>query len=204
MKISIQRRLALLALALGLAGCASWPGSGWVTLIDGEKGLDNWNQTGDANWRIEAGGISANQGKGGYLVSKNSYKDFAIYAEFWAATDTNSGIFVRASDPAKIAADNSYEVNIWDIRPDPTYATGGIVGFAAVPVPTVHKAGGKWNTLEITAQGDLLTVKFNGVQTVELRNAKFTSGPFALQYGAGVKGATGGPIKWRKVQIKPL
>lgn len=204
MKHAYSRRLALCTLAVALAGCAHWPGSGWVTLIDGEQGLDNWNRIGDANWRIEAGGISANQGKGGYLVSKNSYKDFEIYAEFWAATDTNSGIFIRATDPAKIAADNAYEVNIWDIRPDPTYATGAIVGFAAVPVPTVYKAGGKWNTLEISAKGDELTVKLNGVQTASARNNKFPSGPFALQFGAGVQGANGGPIKWRKVQIKPL
>ena len=204
MKQHFLRRFALLALTLGLAACAGWPGSGWVTLIDGEQGLDNWNQVGDANWRIEAGGISANQGKSGFLVSKQRYKDFEIYAEFWAATDTNSGIFIRASDPAKITSDNSYEVNIWDIRPDPTYATGSIVGFAAVPVPTVHKAGGRWNTLEISARGDLLTVKLNGVQTAQTRNSKFTEGPFALQFGPGVQGVNGGPIKWRKVQIKPL
>ncbi|MDP3701790.1 MAG: DUF1080 domain-containing protein [Hylemonella sp.] len=204
MKLTFSRRLALLTLVSGLAGCASWPGSGWTTLIDGEKGLDNWNRLGDANWRAENGAIVADQGKTSYLVSKNAYKDFVIYAEFWAATDTNSGIFIRAADPAKIAADSSYEVNIWDIRPDPKYGTGAIVDFAAVPVPLVHKAGGKWNTLEITAQGDLITVKFNGVQTVSLRNGKYASGPFALQYGAGVKGAVGGPIKWRKVQIKPL
>ena len=204
MKHAFPRRLALLTLAAALTGCATMSDSGWVTLIDGEKGLDNWNRTGDANWRAEAGSISADQGKGGYLVSKNSYKDFAIYAEFWAATDTNSGIFIRAADPAKIGSDNSYEVNIWDIRPDPIYATGAIVGFAAVPVPTVYKAGGKWNTMEIQAKGDELTVKLNGVQTANVRNSKFPSGPFALQYGAGVKGATSGPIKWRKVQIKAL
>jgi hypothetical protein len=95
-------------------------------------------------------------------------------------------------------------VNIWDIRPDPIYATGAIVNFAAVPVPTVYKAGGKWNTLEVFAKGTNLTVKFNGVETVSLQNGKFPSGPFALQYGAGVKGVTGGPIKWRKVQVKAL
>ncbi len=204
MKRSSLLRLGALSLVLGLAGCASWPGSGWTTLIDGDKGLDNWNRLGDANWRAEGGAIVADQGKTSYLVSKNSYKDFMIYAEFWAATDTNSGIFIRAANPAKIGADSSYEVNIWDIRPDPTYATGSIVDFAAVPVPTVHKAGGKWNTLEIEARGEQLTVRFNGVQTVSIRNGKYASGPFALQYGAGVKGAVGGPIKWRKVQIKPL
>jgi len=204
MKLSSLLRLGLISIALGLAGCASGPGSAPVTLIDGDKGLDNWNRVGDANWRAEGGAIVADQGKSGFLVSKDSYRDFRIYAEFWAATDTNSGIFIRAQDPAKISADNAYEVNVWDIRPDPTYATGAIVNFAPVPVPTVYKAGGQWNTLEITAQGDLLAVKLNGVQTVSIRNGKYASGPFALQFGPGVKGVTGGPIKWRKVQIRAL
>jgi len=195
----------LLLVALTLFGCATLPeGPGWTVLIDGDQGLENWNRIGDANWRAEGGAVVADKGKGGFLVSKDSYKDFAIYAEFWAATDTNSGIFIRATDPAKIGADNAYEVNIWDIRPDPTYATGGIVNFASVPVPIVYKAGGKWNTLEIYAKGDDMTVKFNGALTVGLRNGKFPSGPFALQYGFGVNNATGGPIKWRKVQIKAL
>jgi hypothetical protein len=191
--------------ALTFTGCASQPdGPGWVTLIDGDRGLENWNRIGDANWRAEGGVIMADQGKGGYLVSKNAYKDFAIYAEFWAETDTNSGIFIRASDPSKIGADSAYEVNIWDIRPDPKYGTGAIVDFAAVPVPLIHKAGGKWNTYEIEAKGADVTVKLNGTVTAKMQNGKYPSGPFALQYGAGVQGVTGGPIKWRKVQIKRL
>ena len=196
---------ALLAAALFIFGCATQPqGSGWVTLIDGESGLENWNRIGDANWRAEGGVIMADKGKSGFLVSKNVYGDFEIYAEFWAETDTNSGIFIRASNPAKVGADSAYEVNIWDIRPDPKYGTAAIVDYAPVPVPIVHKAGGKWNTFEIRAKGTQLTVKFNGVETVNTQNGKYSSGPFALQFGSGIKGATGGAIKWRKVQIRPL
>lgn len=197
--------MGLLVVAFTFFGCATGQNSlGWVTLIDGDKGLENWNRIGDANWRAEGGAIVADKGKGGHLVSKNSYKDFKIYAEFWAATDTNSGIFLRCSDPKKVGAANCYEVNIWDIRPDPTYGTGGIVNFASVPVPIIYKAGGKWNTYEIYAKGTELTVKFNGAVTVHTSDRKFSSGPFTLQYGAGVKGATGGAIKWRKVLIRPL
>ena len=204
MKHLIKLSLGLL-LAWALAACGTAPtGSGWVTLIDGGKGLDNWARLGDANWRAEGAAIVADQGKGGYLVSKDSWRDFIIYAEFWAATDTNSGIFLRAQDAAKIGADNAYEVNIWDIRPDPKYGTGGIVDFAAVPVPPVFLAGGRWNTYEIEARGATVSVKFNGVPTVTMHNGKYASGPFALQFGAGVQGALGGPIKWRKVMIKPL
>ena len=206
-RVSGTRMSAWLAagLALLLAACAGAPqGPGWVTLIDGEQGLGNWQRLGDANWRAEAGAVVADQGKGGFLVSKDSYRDFALYAEFWAATDTNSGIFVRASDPAKIGADNSYEINIWDIRPDPKYGTGGIVDFAAVPVPPVYLAGGRWNTYEIEARGPVVTVLFNGQRTVTMNNGKYPAGPFALQFGAGVQGVTGGPIKRRKVMIKAL
>ncbi len=204
MKRFIGFCLGLLTAGL-LVACAAPSGSGsWVTLIDGDKGFENWNQVGDANWRAEGGLIVADKGKGGFLVSKTSYRDFVIRAEFWAETDTNSGIFIRASDPNKIGADNSYEVNIWDIRPDPKYGTGGIVEFAAVPVPVVFKAGGRWNTYEIEARGDNITVKLNGAVTVKLQNGKYASGPFALQFGPGVQGVTGGPIKWRKVQIMAL
>lgn len=204
----MNRRLLILGSALlstlTLWGCAMAPqGPGWTTLIDGDKGLENWQKLGDANWRAENSAILADKGAGGFLVSKNSYQNFTLYAEFWAETDTNSGIFIRASDAQKVTADNAYEVNIWDIRPDPSYGTGAIVNFAKVPVPLANKAGGRWNTMEIVAAGPRVTVKLNGTVTATMDNAKFPSGPFALQFGAGVNNALGGPIKWRKVMIKP-
>ena len=200
----------LLASALLLASCASSPTSGWVTLIDGEKGLENFDRLGDANWRAEAGAIVADKGKGSsHLVTKGTYKDFEIVAEFWADTSTNSGIFLRAADRKKVGADSAYEVNIYDLRPGQEYATGAIVDFAKVPVPIVHlagdgKGGGKWNTFKILAQGATITVDFNGVRTVTLQDSKFASGPFTLQFANGPKDAPGGPIKWRKVMVKAL
>jgi hypothetical protein len=204
---AITRIGGLLALAAGLlAGCAGMgAGDGWITLLDGEKGLENFDRIGDANWRAEAGAIVADKGKGGHLVTKGNYGNFQIRAKFWAATDTNSGIFMRATDRQKIGSANSYEVNIWDIRPDPKYGSGAIVDVAAVPVPLQNTVGGKWNVMEITAQGEQLTVWLNGIMTVNVRDGRFSKpGPFTLQYGAGVKGAVGGPIKWKKVQVKPL
>ena len=197
--------MGLLVIGLTVFGCAQMSdmmGTGWDTLIDGDKGLDNFNRVGDANWRAEGGAIVADRGKGGHLVTKKSYKDFQIRAEFYAESNTNSGIFIRISDPNKPAAVTAYEVNIWDTRPEPDYGTGAIVDVAKVsPMP---KAGGKWNTYEITAKGPQLTVVLNGVQTVNVQNDKFAQGPFSLQFGSGPKGAPGGPIKWRKVQVKEL
>lgn len=196
--------IAAASLAAALGACSTMMGGEWVTLIDGAQGLDNWNRTGDANWRAEDGAIVADNGKVSYLVSKYIYRDFQIRAEFYAETDTNSGIFIRCRDVNKIGAATCYEVNIWDIRPEPKYGTGAIVDHAAVPVPIANKAGGRWNVYEITARGDSLKVVLNGVTTVDIKDSKHPDGPFALQYGPGVKGARGGVIKWRKVQIRTL
>jgi hypothetical protein len=200
--------MGLLVIAFTAFGCAQLPfgqsDAGWITLLDGSnpKTLDNWNRIGDANWRAEEGAIVADKGKGGHLVSKNSYKDFQIRAEFWADHTSNSGIFIRISDPAKVSSKTSDEVNIYDQRPEPEYGTGAIVDVAKVsPMP---KAGGKWNTYEITAKGSQLTVVLNGIKTVDIQHGQFPAGPFSLQFGNRDKGAPGGAIKWRKVQIKPL
>src|SRR3954464_6161665 len=207
----MKRSFWVVAAVAALAACAQMkgmmPGGGWETIVDGDKGLDNFNRVGDANWRAEGGSIVADAGKGGHLVSKKSYGDFEMRAEFWAATDTNSGIFLRCGDAQKISAANCYEVNIWDIRPDPKYGTGAIVDVAAVPVPLKNTAGGKWNTYEIVAKGGRMTVRLNGAQTVDVDEQKMNlrSGPFTLQYAlGGAQGSQGGPIKWRKVEVRPL
>jgi len=195
---------ALLVFTFTAFGCATLSSdSGWITLVDGGKGLENFNRIGDANWRVEDGAIVADKGKGGHLVTKNSYKNFQIRAEFWAATGTNSGIFIRASDPNKVGAANAYEVNIYDLRPGQEYATGGIPNFGRIPVPNNYQAGGKWNTYLITANETHLVVELNGVQTVNIYDSKFASGPISLQFGNHGK-VPGGVIKWRKVQVKEL
>jgi hypothetical protein len=186
--------LAAIHLAPGASGQS---GDGWVTLLD-SKTMGEWSQVGETNWRLEDGAVVADKRTSkdtAHLVSKAAYKDFEIYAEFWASDDANSGIFLRCQDPTKITDKSCYEVNIFDQRPDPSYGTGGIVHFAEVnPMP---KAGGKWNTYEITAKGRQITVMLNGTKTVELRNSLFAEGPITLQHGSGT-------IKFRKVAIRPL
>jgi hypothetical protein len=189
-----------LVIAFLAAGCESLPfgQSGWTTLIDGERGLENWNRVGDANWRAADGAIQADRKTdkpASFLVSKNAYKDFQTRIEFWASDDANSGIYMRCANTAQITDKSCYEANIFDQRPDPTYGTGAIVHLA--PVKPMPKAGGKWNVYDITAKGDRITVMLNGERTVELQDRQFASGPLALQYGAGV-------VKFRKVQIRPL
>jgi len=199
-----MKRWSAIASALLFAGIAAFSYSqqasgqadaGWVVLFDG-KNLDNFSPIGDANWRIEDGVLVADKAtKNSYMVSKKDYRDFQIRAEFWVSDDANSGIFIRCTDPNNVGSKTSYEVNIFDTRPDPSYGTGAITRYVEVnPMP---KAAGKWNTYEVTVNGRDITVVLNGQTTAKLRNGMFDEGPIALQHGAGA-------IKFRKVEVKPL
>jgi hypothetical protein len=162
--------------------------------MDMSGSFEGWRQIGTANWRIENGEFVADSGNG-HLVTAESYADVRIQAEFWISEGANSGIFMRASDPDSITDVNSYEVNIFDTRPDQTYRTGGVVHFAA-PTEAINTAG-QWNTYDVTFRGDHLVVILNGVQTVDLHDSTYASGPISLQYGAGT-------VKFRNVRIESL
>jgi hypothetical protein len=90
---------------------------------------------------------------------------------------------------------NSYEVNIFDTRPDQTYRNGGIVGVAA-PSKVISTTN-QWNSYEIIAKGSRLVAILNGVVTVDVQDSKFSSGPIALQYGAGI-------VRFRNIEIGVL
>ena len=199
----MKRLLAIIAASLVVTltvfGCEHYlPTQGWVTLIDGETGLDNFNRLGGANWHAEDGAIQADKSttKGSsVLVSKRTFKDFELYAEFWADHDTNSGIYIRCTDPGKVSSASAYEAQIWDKNPDPSRSTGALLPVATVQ--PVYKAGGRWNTYEITAKGPQITVKLNGVVTVQIQDGKYPSGAIGLQQNAGL-------IKWRMLRVREL
>lgn len=164
----------------------------WQTL---SGSFDAWNRLGDANWRLEEGAFVADSGKG-MLVSKASYGDLEIDLEFWTDEPANSGVFLRAENPEDVTDTNAYEINIFDTRPDQTYATGALVNFSPPSQKTV--AAGKWNTYHITLQGDHIEVILNGVTTVDTHvDAHNKAGPIGLQAYAGT-------VKFRNVRIRKL
>lgn len=194
-----MKRLAL-TFALFFVAIGTLPGvsaqGAWTTLFDGKNGLKGWNAVGDANWEIVDGVLQATKGSAAsYMVSQESYADFQLTLDFWVTPDANSGVFIRCTDPKMITAMNAYEVNIFDMRPDPTYRTGAIVNVAK-PTSVVN-TGNKWNTFDISAKGPKMTVVLNGMKIAEGENSMNPRGPFALQWGAGT-------VKFRNVKIRPL
>ncbi|MDA1184003.1 MAG: DUF1080 domain-containing protein [Acidobacteria bacterium] len=188
MKYTFVATLAVLLL-VGPGTAAQGP----VSLLDGTS-LNGWTISGDANWRPGDGGVEADGGRG-HLVTDGSYRDFVLTTEFWVDEPANSGVFIRCEDRDAVGPNSCYEVNIFDQRPDPSYRTGAITNFASAAVEIV--AAGKWNTLEIRAEGARLVVALNGTVTADIEDSTHAEGPITLQYFAGV-------VKFRNLQIQTL
>ena len=193
--------VAVLAIPLlnacgNMSGMLEWSSAdaGYTTLFDGGD-LNQWKPVGNANWRLQDNMLQAELG-GGFLVTRQSYQDFQLKVDFWVDPTANSGIFIRCTDLQNINATNAYEVNIYDQRPDPSFGTGAIVDVAKVT--NMPKAGGQWNSYDITFKGDRMVVYLNGEKTVDTRDSRLSAaGPIALQYDKGV-------VRFRSIKIKPL
>lgn len=167
----------------------------WAVLFAGHD-LTGFNTIGGADWQLLDGMVQADGGEPpGFLVTKGAYTDFRIQVEFQASADTNSGIFIRCEDPNDVSATRCYEINIFDLNQNASNRTGAIVNYAPPAVSVM--AGDQWNTLDITAQGNRLTVLFNDTVTADIEDETHARGYIGLQYN-------GGPIKFRQVRIRPL
>jgi len=195
----ISHAIAVLLVTIAAAGCGHLPSQGWITLIDGNSGMENWEITGGGNWRAEDGAIQADKRTtkdASILVSKRSFKDLELYAEFWASEDTNSGLYIRAMNPKQVSTSTgAYEVQIWDKNPNASSSTGALLPVTSVK--PIYKAGGRWNTLEVYAKGPEITVKLNGEVTAVANDGKFPEGRIGLQFNTG-------PIKFRTLRVREL
>ena len=157
--------------------------------------LSTWQKVGDDSWRLTDQGADAGPAEAmGFLVSNATYDDFALSVEYWVEDNTNSGIFIRCSDPQEIGSGNCYEINVWDSHPNQESRTGSIVTFLK---PLVHvDTLERWVRVDIEASGSRIRASFDGQLTAELVNERSPSGVIALQYGGT------GTLKFRNLSIK--
>ena len=207
-----MRRLTLVVL-VALAGCAGSdnsadsdeqaPGSTQVGATQetgaspsavGARDLDGWTPRGEATWTVEDGAFTPVVESGrGFLVSNESYEDFRLTVEFWVDDTANGGVFLRVPESGEIDQFNSFEVNIFDAHAD--WPTGSINEIQRTTAP---ESAGQWNTFEITAEGDRVTVSLNGESVVDARGERQPRGHIALQYNGS------GSIRYRNVEVQPL
>jgi hypothetical protein len=165
---------------------------GWKLLFDGRTQA-GWVPSGDADWRVEDGALTATRGTG-FLVSAADYGNFELRLDFWAAKTVNSGIFMRCGDPM-INLRTCYEVQIGGTST--ALIAGNITNTA--PAPDAPAPTEQWNALEISAMGDHLIVKLNGKTLVDARDRTHTRGKIALQEGG--RGEIG-LVRFRNIRVR--
>lgn len=156
----------------------------------------DWQIYGDANWTFSYEGLIGDITDGtGFFMTNQIYNDFILELEFHPDSTINSGVFIRCQNK-EINPTDCYELNIWDLHPNPDFMTGAFV-LNQKPLAKVETIG-KWNTFRINANGNRIQAWVNGVLTADKEIATHDGGYTALQ-------ASGtGQVKFRNVRLKPL
>lgn len=168
--------------------------AGWTLLFDG-RSLSSFSPTGDADWKVEDGTITATKGTG-FLVTPRPYANFEFKTDVWIDNTANSGVFFRCGEGV-IGAKTCYEANIFDAHAE--WPTGSINN-TKTSLPDKPQTVGKWNTFEILAEGNHLVIKVNGRTTVDIQDQRLANGTLALQEGGG---GGMGTVRFRNVKIRP-
>ncbi len=182
----------------------------------GNGGLAGWQMAGNGGFIEIGGGIIESAGGIGLLwFTKDQFDDFILRVDFRLSSPTdNSGVFIRfpalaKSDPAndwKPAVTEGYEIQIDNtgFNPgtktfdDPLHKTGAI--YTLAPSNAVMPAIGLWNTYEIEAIGQKITVRLNGQQVSRLKNAnRSAKGYVGLQ-----NHHVGSKVQFKRLRIKKL
>ena len=159
--------------------------------------LRGWSPSGGATWTEENGEIvGVTKGGFSYLRASELLENVEVKLEWMADATVNGGVLVRCpiGDTPPITQRSCYEFNIQDSHE--THPTGSVMEVAAAP--KIDTAG-KWNTLEIVANGAHLLSKVNGKAVVDAYDDKLTAPGLVALQAAGA-----GTIRFRNVSIRAL
>jgi hypothetical protein len=159
-------------------------------------------------WRVENGEI-VNDGKGPYLTTEKSYRDFELLIEYKAVAGADSGIYLKATP----------QVQIWDSTDEAKHHLGANLGSGGLwnnrkgaagkdPLEFADRPFGEWNRFRIRQIGSRTDVWLNDKHIVKngvMENYwdKFrkmpliANGPIQLQ-------AHGGEIRWRNIFVREI
>jgi hypothetical protein len=182
----------------------------------GNGSLAGWQMAGSGGFIELGGGIVESFGGIGLLwYTREQFADFVLRLDFRLSSPTdNSGVFIRFpalrnGDPAndwrppvtegyEIQIDNTGfnpDTNTFD---DPLHKTGAI--YTLAPSSAIMPAVGQWHNYEIEAAGSTITVRLDGQQVSQLRNAnRSTGGYVGLQ-----NHHPGSAVQFAHIRVKKL
>ncbi|CAN1521888.1 Domain of unknown function DUF1080 [Fimbriimonadaceae bacterium] len=169
-----------------------------ISLVQSD--LSNWHPRSPEwtnQWSITANGLE-NAGVGTDLITRDTFGDFRLVAEYRYPKGSNSGIYLRGRYEFQILDDHGHEPTVG--------SSAAIYGFLIPSENAVH-AHDEWNTAEITLLGRFITVVLNGKTVIEnaeipgitggaLESREDLPGPIFVQ-------GDHGPVTFRKLDLYP-
>ncbi len=189
-------------------------GSNWQPLFNG-KDFKGWKKlNGDADYKIEAGGVIVGTSKANtpntFLATEDTYGDFILELDVWVDNRLNSGIQIRSlSKPDYMNGRvHGYQV---EIDPSPRAYSGGLYDEARRMwlYPITRNADsrkafrpGEWNSYRIEAIGNSIRTWVNGIMCTNLAVDFTSEGFIALQvHSVDKPEQVGTQVKWRNIRI---
>jgi hypothetical protein len=155
-------------------------------IFDG-KTLEGWEVKGAPVWTVTDGAIIGHNGpgkKGSILWTKEEFTDFVFETKFHFEGRIDSGVFLRhENDQIQMGISGSLKR---DMTASPYIASKRGYPAEAEGATKLLKEG-EWNSMRITAKGNVYTVELNGKEVM-----KYTSdtarktGPIGLQVHGGI------------------
>jgi hypothetical protein len=192
-------------------------GQGFSSLFNG-KDLDGW-QGAVANYEVKDESIVCKPGKGGNLLTKDEYADFAVRVEFKLPPGGNNGLAIRCPLDGDTAYKGMTELQVLDDnyekvrgKIDPRQAHGSAYGIVAAARGYQHPIG-EWNFQEVTVKCSTIRVELNGSVILDTDLAKVDMNTVMGKSPHPGKDLTSGyfgfaghsdPVEFRAISIKKL
>ena len=169
--------------------------------------LDKWNADIPVHWKIEDG-LIINDGKGAYLTTDESFRDFELVLEVKLLPKGDSGVYLK----------NTPQVQLWDTteaggswKHGSDKGSGGLWNNskgAPGKDPLVHadKPLGEWNSLKVQQIGARTSVWLNGQLVVDnaiMENYFNRAAPLPVTGEIQLQ-THGSEVQWRHIALREI
>ncbi len=134
----------------------------WHPIFNGSD-TEGWEHVGEGHFTVEDGILKSHGGMGLLWFTAQKFENIQLRLVYKGAEANNAGVFIRIPEiptEAWMPVNKGYEVQI-DDREDINHRTG--VLYSLTKAKASPGIAGKWNTMNITLQGNRTIVMVNEV-----------------------------------------